>query len=47
MNKKSYAGYIAGGIIVLLGIFVMVTYNGLVKKEEIFCLLLLPTTLLS
>ena len=34
MNKKSYAGYIAGGIIVLLGIFVMVTYNGLVKKEE-------------
>jgi len=34
MNKKSYAGYIAGGILVLLGIFVMVTYNGLVKKEE-------------
>lgn len=34
MNKKSYTGYIAGGILVLLGVFVMVTYNGLVKKEE-------------
>lgn len=34
MNKKRYSGYIVGGIIVLLGIFVMVTYNSLVKKDE-------------
>lgn len=35
MQKKRYAGYIAGGIFVLLGIIIMVTYNSLVKKEEV------------
>lgn len=35
MQKKRYAGYIAGGILVLLGIITMVTYNSLVKKEEV------------
>ena len=34
MNKKRYSGYIVGGIIILLGIFLIVTYNSLVKKEE-------------
>ncbi|MCP9751911.1 LemA family protein [Ferruginibacter sp. HRS2-29] len=34
MKNKRYSGYIIGGIIVLLGIYVMVTYNGLVSKEE-------------
>lgn len=34
MNKKRYTGYIVGGILVVLGIFLIVTYNGLVKKEE-------------
>ena len=34
MNKKRYQGYIIGGILVLLGIYLVVTYNGLVKKEE-------------
>lgn len=34
MQRKRYAGYIAGGILVLLGILVMTTYNSLVKKEE-------------
>ena len=34
MNKKRYTGYIIGGIVVLLGIFLIVSYNGLVKKEE-------------
>ena len=34
MNKKRYTGYIIGGILVVLGIFLIVTYNGLVKKEE-------------
>jgi LemA protein len=34
MNNKRYAGYITGGILILLAIFFMVTYNGLVKKEE-------------
>jgi len=34
MNKKRYSGYIIGGIIVVLGIYVMVTFNGLVKKDE-------------
>jgi LemA protein len=35
MQRKRYAGYIAGGILVLLGIIVMTTYNSLVKKEEL------------
>ncbi len=34
MNKKKYSGYIFGAVLILLGIFVIVTYNGLVKKEE-------------
>ncbi len=34
MNKKRYSGYIAGALLVLLGIFLIVTFNGLVKKEE-------------
>lgn len=34
MQKKRYAGYIAGGILVLLGIITITTYNSLVKKEE-------------
>lgn len=36
MQKKKYTGYfIAGGIIALLLIITIVTYNGLVKKEEV------------
>jgi len=34
MQKKSYSGYIIGGVLVLVAVYVMVTYNGLVKKEE-------------
>jgi len=34
MKNKRYSGYIIGGIIVLLGICVIVTYNGLVSKDE-------------
>ena len=35
MQKKRYAGYIIGGIIVLLGIFTITSYNSLVKREEV------------
>ena len=34
MNNKRYSGYIIAGIIVLTGIYVIVTFNSLVKKEE-------------
>ena len=34
MQKKRYTGYIAGAILILLGIYVIVTYNSIVKKEE-------------
>ncbi len=34
MNNKRNVGYIIGGILILLAIFFVVTYNGLVKKEE-------------
>ncbi len=34
MNNKRYSGYIIGAIIIFIGIFLMVTYNALVKKEE-------------
>lgn len=34
MNNKRWSGYIIGGILILLGIFLMVTYNSLIKKEE-------------
>ncbi len=33
MNKKRYTGYIAGGLLVVIGIFLITTYNSLVKKE--------------
>ncbi len=35
MNNKRNGGYIIGGIVILLAVFFMVTYNGLVKKEEL------------
>jgi LemA protein len=35
MQKKRYTGYIVGGILVLLGLITIVTYNSLVKKEEV------------
>jgi LemA protein len=34
MNKKRYPAFIVGGIVVLLAIFFIVAYNGLVKREE-------------
>lgn len=34
MNTSKKSGFIIGGIIILLGIYVAVTYNGLVKKQE-------------
>ncbi|MEI9947250.1 MAG: LemA family protein [Chitinophagaceae bacterium] len=34
MNRKKLTGYIAGGILLLLIISTVVTYNSLVKKEE-------------
>lgn len=34
MNKNRSSVYIIGGIAVVLGIFLIVTYNGLVKKDE-------------
>ena len=34
MKNKSYSGYILFAVIILLGIYMVVTYNGLVKKEE-------------
>lgn len=33
MNKKRYTGYIVGGLLVVIGIFLIITYNSLVKKE--------------
>lgn len=35
MQKKRYTGYIAGAVLVLLGLVIIVTYNSLVKKEEV------------
>jgi LemA protein len=34
MNKKSYTGYIIGGILVVMGIWLITTFNSLVNKEE-------------
>jgi LemA protein len=34
MGKKRISGYIAGGVVVLIGLFTIISYNGLVKKEE-------------
>lgn len=34
MNKKRYSGYLIGALLVVIGVAVMISYNGLVKKEE-------------
>ncbi len=34
MNQKRFRGYLVGAAIVLLGLYLMVAYNSLVKKEE-------------
>jgi len=34
MKKKSYTGFIIIGILVVLGIYLVTTYNSLVKKDE-------------
>jgi LemA protein len=34
MNNIRYSGYIIGALVILMGIYLMVTYNALVKKEE-------------
>ncbi len=34
MGKKRISGYLVGGLIVLIGLFTIITYNGLIKKEE-------------
>ena len=34
MNKKNYSGYIIGGILVVMGLWLITTFNGLVNKEE-------------
>ena len=34
MNKRRYSGFIAIGIIIILSIYLIFTYNSLVKKEE-------------
>jgi len=34
MNKKNYSGYIVGGILVVVGIWLITTFNVLVKKDE-------------
>ena len=35
MNNKRYGGYIIAGILALLAIYTIITYNGLVAKEEL------------
>lgn len=34
MNKKKYTGYVIGGILVVIVIYLAATYNALVKKDE-------------
>lgn len=34
MNKKKYTGFIIGGILVVLVIYLVSTYNSLIKKDE-------------
>jgi LemA protein len=34
MNKKSYSGYVIGGILVVMGLWLITTFNALVNKEE-------------
>jgi LemA protein len=33
MNRKRYTGYLIGGLLVVIGIYLIITYNSLVKKE--------------
>ena len=35
MNKKSYGGYIVAAVLALIAIYTIVTFNSLVKKEEL------------
>jgi LemA protein len=35
MNNKRYGGYIIAGVLALLAIYTITTYNGLVAKEEL------------
>ena len=34
MNNKKYIPYIIGAVIVVMGLYLITTYNGLVKKDE-------------
>jgi LemA protein len=34
MKNNRLTGYIVGAVLILLGVFIMLTYNSLVKKEE-------------
>jgi LemA protein len=34
MNKKRYSGFIIGALFVTIGLFLILTYNSLVRKEE-------------
>ena len=34
MNRKRYSGYLIGAVIVLIGLYMIVVYNSLVKKEN-------------
>jgi LemA protein len=34
MKNKKYSGYILGGIVLLFAVFLMVSYNSLVQKDE-------------
>jgi LemA protein len=34
MKNKKYTGFIIGGIVIVLGIYLITTYNALVKKDE-------------
>jgi LemA protein len=34
MSNKRYSGFIIGAVLIILGIFLIVTFNALVKKEE-------------
>ena len=34
MNNKKYISYIVGAVLVVMGLYLITTYNGLVKKDE-------------
>ncbi len=34
MNKKKYTGFIVAGVLVVIGIYLITTYNALVNKDE-------------